>query len=60
MPDEKISRKTAEQKTSTEAPAPALRPSPPPRTIVSETHGSDGSYEIVYSDGSVEAGSGSR
>lgn len=60
MPEDKLSttKTAAKTTTTTTAPPPALRPNPPPKTIVSETHGSDGSYEIVYSDGSTEAGSG--
>ena len=59
MPDKLSSDKVRTGATTTSAPDIQARPKPT-RTIVSETHSSDGSYEIVYSDGSVEAGSPTR
>lgn len=59
---EKSPMKTAETRKvaeHTSSPAPAKEaPSPPPRTIIAEERGQDGSYTIWWSDGSVESGQG--
>jgi hypothetical protein len=61
MPEKPISKSQDISTTGVKGSAPPPvqeRPSPPPRTIVSEEHGSDGSYTIVWSDGSTESGQG--
>lgn len=62
MPDDKkAARATPADKTAPSDPNTVqARPAPtkPAKTIVAEERGSDGSYTIWYSDGSMESGSG--
>jgi hypothetical protein len=60
MPEKPIAnrQKATEQRAPANPPNVQAIPSPPPRTIIAEERGQDGSYTIWWSDGSVESGQG--
>lgn len=63
MPD-KLTSQPSDRTTKKDTAAPSTttttqaKPAPATRHIVAEEHGSDGSYTIWWSDGSVESGQG--